>query len=110
MSPSRMVSQGSNEPITSSGVVPAVFPVYVTGAITASGGSWNASIVAEVVSWGTRTFRAHGLGAYIANATATGNFHRIVIGIAVMAAFVTLINRLFWRRLYDYAERRYRLS
>ena len=90
--------------------LPAVFPFYVTGAITASGGSWNASIVAEVVSWGDRTFRAHGLGAYIADATAAGNFHRIVVGIAVMAAFVTLINRLFWRRLYDYAERRYRLT
>ncbi|HEX3944366.1 MAG TPA: ABC transporter permease subunit [Rhizomicrobium sp.] len=90
--------------------LPAVFPFYVTGAITASGGSWNASIVAEVVSWGDRTFRAHGLGAYIADATAAGNFHRIVVGIAVMAAFVTLINRLFWRRLYDYAERRYRLN
>lgn len=90
--------------------LPAVFPFYVTGAITASGGSWNASIVAEVVSWGTRTFRAHGLGAYIADATAAGNFHRIVVGIAVMAAFVTIINRLFWRRLYEYAERRFRLS
>jgi NitT/TauT family transport system permease protein len=90
--------------------LPAVFPFYVTGAITASGGSWNASIVAEVVSWGTRTFRAHGLGAYIAEATAAGNFHRVVVGIAVMAAFVTVINRLFWRRLYEYAERRYRLS
>jgi NitT/TauT family transport system permease protein len=90
--------------------LPAVFPFYVTGAITASGGSWNASIVAEVVSWGSRTFRAHGLGAYIADATAAGNFHRIVVGIAVMAAFVTVINRLFWRRLYEYAERRFRLS
>jgi len=90
--------------------LPAVFPFYVTGAITASGGSWNASIVAEVVSWGTRTFRAHGLGAYIADATAAGNFHRIVLGIAVMAAFVTIINRLFWRRLYEYAERRFRLA
>jgi NitT/TauT family transport system permease protein len=90
--------------------LPAVFPFYVTGAITASGGSWNASIVAEVVSWGDRTFRAHGLGAYIADATASGNFHRIVVGIAVMAAFVTVINRVFWRRLYEYAERRYRLT
>ncbi len=90
--------------------LPAVFPFYVTGAITASGGSWNASIVAEVVSWGTHTFRAHGLGAYIADATAAGNFRRIVVGIAVMAAFVTIINRLFWRRLYEYAERRFRLS
>jgi NitT/TauT family transport system permease protein len=90
--------------------LPAVFPFYVTGAITASGGSWNAAIVTEVVSWGSRTLRAHGLGAYIADATAAGNFHRIVVGIAVMAAFVTIINRLFWRRLYEYAERRFRLS
>jgi NitT/TauT family transport system permease protein len=90
--------------------LPAVFPFYVTGAITASGGSWNASIVAEVVSWGNRTLRAHGLGAWIADATAAGNFHRIVVGIAVMAAFVTIINRLFWRRLYEYAERRFRLA
>ena len=63
-----------------------MFPFYVTGAITASGGSWNAAIVAEVATWGTRTLRAHGLGAYIADATAAGNFHRIVLGIAVMAA------------------------
>jgi len=90
--------------------LPAVFPFYVTGAITASGGSWNAAIVTEVVSWGARTLRAHGLGAYIADATAAGNFHRIVVGIAVMATFVTIINRLFWRRLYEYAERRFRLS
>ncbi|HEY1961977.1 MAG TPA: ABC transporter permease subunit, partial [Rhizomicrobium sp.] len=89
--------------------LPAVFPFYVTGAITASGGSWNAAIVAEVATWGDRTLRAHGLGAYIADATAAGNFHRIVLGIAVMSAYVTLVNRLFWRRLYDYAERRYRL-
>jgi NitT/TauT family transport system permease protein len=90
--------------------LPGVFPFYVTGAITASGGSWNASIVAEVATWGNRTLHAHGLGAYIADATAAGNFHRIVLGIAVMAAFVTIINRLFWRRLYEYAERRYRLT
>jgi NitT/TauT family transport system permease protein len=90
--------------------LPGVFPFYVTGAITASGGSWNASIVAEVASWGDRTLRAHGLGAYIADATAAGNFHHIVLGIAVMSIFVTLVNRLFWRRLYDYAERRFRLA
>ena len=90
--------------------LPGVFPFYVTGAITASGGSWNAAIVAEVASWGGRTVRAHGLGAYIADATASGDFHRIVLGIAIMSLLVTLINRLFWRRLYFYAERRFRLS
>jgi NitT/TauT family transport system permease protein len=90
--------------------LPAVFPFYVTGAITASGGSWNASIVAEVASWGTRTLRAHGLGAYIADATTAGDFHRIVLGIATMSFFVVVVNRLFWRPLYWFAERRYRLT
>ena len=66
--------------------LPGVFPFYVTGAITASGGSWNAAIVAEVASWGDAAVAAHGLGAYIAEATAAGDFHRIVLGIAVMAS------------------------
>jgi len=90
--------------------LPAVFPFYVTGAITASGGSWNASIVAEVASWGDTTLRAHGLGAYIAEATKAGDFHRIVLGIAVMSAFVVFINRVFWRPLYALAERKFRLG
>ncbi len=90
--------------------VPAVMPFYVTGAITASGGSWNASIVAEVATWGSTRLEATGLGSYIANATSAGDFHRIVLGIAVMSAYVTLINRAFWRPLYWYAERRFRLS
>ena len=64
--------------------LPAVFPYYVTGAITAAGGSWNASIVAEVASWGDQRLEAYGLGAYIAIATQKGDFHRIVLGIAVM--------------------------
>jgi NitT/TauT family transport system permease protein len=90
--------------------LPAVFPFYVTGAITASGGSWNASIVAEAASWGQDKLQAYGLGAYIAEATAAGDFHRIVLGIAVMSAFVIVINRTFWRPLYYYAERKFRLS
>jgi NitT/TauT family transport system permease protein len=90
--------------------LPGVFPFYVTGAITASGGSWNASQVAEWVSWGGKTIRAHGLGAYIQQATVDGNFHRIVLGIAVMAFLVTVVNRLFWRPLYWYAERKFRLA
>ncbi|HLJ53302.1 MAG TPA: ABC transporter permease subunit [Rhizomicrobium sp.] len=90
--------------------LPAVFPFYVTGAITASGGSWNASVAAEVASWGAQTLRAHGLGAYIVDATTTGDFHRIVLGIATMSFFVVVVNRLFWRPLYWYAERRYRLT
>jgi NitT/TauT family transport system permease protein len=90
--------------------LPAVFPYYVTGAITASGGSWNASIVAELASWGHTQLKAHGLGSYIAEATAAGDFHRIVLGIATMSLFVVAINRFFWRPLYYYAERRFRLG
>jgi NitT/TauT family transport system permease protein len=90
--------------------LPGVFPYYVTGAISASGGAWNAAIVAELVSWGDTKLKADGLGAYIASATATGDFHRIVLGIVIMSAFVIVINRLFWRPLYWYAERRFRLA
>ena len=90
--------------------LPGVFPYYVTGAVTASGGSWNASVVAEFAKWGSHTLRAHGLGAYIEQATVAGDFHRIVLGIAVMGFFVVLINRIFWRPLYSYAERKYRLA
>ncbi len=90
--------------------LPAVLPYYVTGAITASGGSWNASIVAEVASWGKEHLQAFGLGAYIAQQTDAGDFHRIVLGIAVMSLFVVVINRVFWRPLYFYAERKFRLG
>jgi NitT/TauT family transport system permease protein len=90
-------------------ILPGVFPYYFTGAITASGGSWNASIVAEYVKWKDNTVVAHGVGAYIAQATEKGDFPKIVLGVAVMSIFVTLFNRLFWRQLYAYAERRLRL-
>jgi NitT/TauT family transport system permease protein len=90
--------------------LPAIFPYYLTGAITASGGSWNASIVAEVASWGDTHLQASGLGAYIAQATAAGDMHRIVLGIAVMSLYVVIVNRLFWRPLYWYAEQKFRLG
>ncbi|QCO14632.1 ABC transporter permease subunit [Azospirillum brasilense] len=91
-------------------MLPGVFPYYLTGAVTAAGGSWNASIVAESVRWGDAEVTAHGLGSYIAQATAAGDYPRIVLGIAVMSLFVTLLNRLLWRPLYGYAERRLRLA
>ena len=81
-----------------------------TGALTASGGSWNAAIVAEVASWGDVQIRAHGIGDYIAEATTAGDFHRILLGITVMCLFVVAINRTLWRPLYYFAERRYRLT
>jgi NitT/TauT family transport system permease protein len=91
-------------------ILPGIFPYYVTGAITASGGSWNASIVAEVASWGDTHLTATGLGAYIAIATEAGDFPRVVLGIAVMCILVTLFNRLLWRPLYAFGERRLRLG
>jgi NitT/TauT family transport system permease protein len=91
-------------------VLPGIFPYYITGAITASGGSWNASIVAEVASWGNTHLTAAGLGAYIAKATEAGDFPRVVLGISVMCVLVTLFNRLLWRPLYAFGERRLRLG
>jgi NitT/TauT family transport system permease protein len=91
-------------------ILPGIFPYYVTGAITASGGSWNASIVAEVASWGDTKLTAHGLGAYIAAATAEGDMARVVLGVAVMSCFVLLFNRLLWRPLYVYSERHLKLG
>ena len=91
-------------------ILPGIFPYYITGAITASGGSWNASIVAEVASWGDTHLTATGIGAYIAKATEAGDFPRVVLGIAIMCILVTLFNRLLWRPLYAYGERRLRLG
>ena len=83
---------------------------YSTGAITASGGSWNAAIVAEVASWGNTRLEANGLGAYIADATANGDMGRVVLGVVVMSIFVLLFNRLLWRPLYGYSERHLKLG
>ena len=87
-------------------ILPGVFAYYVTGAITASGGAWNAAIVAEVASWGSDKIHAEGIGWYIAQASTDGNTPRIVLGVAVMSGFVLLFNRLLWRPMYGYAARR----
>jgi len=87
-------------------ILPGIFPYFVTGAITASGGSWNAAIVAEVASWGDTKLQAHGLGAYIAQATDEGNFAHVVLGVVVMSMFVLAFNRVLWRPLYAFATRR----
>ncbi len=91
-------------------ILPGVVPYFVTGAITASGGSWNASIVAEMVSWGDTKLAAHGLGAYIAQATDAGDFQRVVLGVVIMSLYVLAMNRLIWRPLYAYASRRTNLG
>jgi NitT/TauT family transport system permease protein len=91
-------------------ILPAIFPAYVTGAVTAAGGSWNASIVSEVVQWGDTTLTATGIGAYIARTTAEGDGARIALGIGVLCLYVLAFNRLLWRRLYDIAAERLRLD
>jgi NitT/TauT family transport system permease protein len=90
-------------------ILPAIFPAYVTGGITAAGGAWNASIVAEIVEYGHHNLMAKGLGAYIAQAAAVGDFPKVLIGVAVMSVYVVGLNRLVWRRLYRQAEARYSL-
>jgi NitT/TauT family transport system permease protein len=90
--------------------LPGIFPYYITGALTASGGSWNASIVAEVASWGTTQVKAAGLGSFIAQATSAGDAPRVIAGVAVMSIFVIALNRTLWRPLYGLAERRFRMN
>jgi NitT/TauT family transport system permease protein len=91
-------------------ILPGIFPYYITGAMTAAGGCWNASVVADVVSWGDKTFHAKGLGGYITKYTTTGDFPRIALGIVVMSLFVLILNRLVWRKLFDIAEERYHVE
>lgn len=91
-------------------LLPSIFPSYITGAITAAGGAWNASIVAEVASWGNETLVATGLGAYITQYTAKGNFPRIALGIGMMCVLVLVFNRLIWRPLYTYSVNRFLLE
>lgn len=89
---------------------PAIFPYYITGAITAAGGAWNASIVAEWVSWGSTTLKAIGLGTYIHQYTQTGDFTRVALGTAMMCLFVLAFNCFIWRPLYQLAQNRFQIN
>ncbi len=91
-------------------ILPGIFSAWVTGGITAMGGAWNASIVSEIVHWGSTTLEAAGLGAYIANVTTHGDWPRIALGVGMMSLYVVTLNRVFWRRLYQIAETRYRFD
>uniref|UniRef100_A0ABS3IUH8 ABC transporter permease subunit n=1 Tax=Bifidobacterium asteroides TaxID=1684 RepID=A0ABS3IUH8_9BIFI len=91
-------------------ILPALFGSWCTGGITAAGGAWNASIVSEVVSYGKTELTARGLGAYIAQVTATGDTPRIILGVAVMSIFVVLADRFFWSPLQSLSQRRYSLT
>jgi NitT/TauT family transport system permease protein len=92
-------------------ILPAIFPFWITGACTAAGGAWNATILAEVATWGDKTIKATGLGAYIADVSAQPDgTAALICGTGVMAFFVVIINNLVWRRLYRYAEKRFHLD
>jgi NitT/TauT family transport system permease protein len=91
-------------------ILPAIFPYLVTGLLTASGGAWNASIVSEYVQFHGHTVVTAGLGAQIAQAAGVGDFSVLLAGTLLMAAFVVVINRLAWKRMYALAERRYKLE
>ena len=90
-------------------VLPGIFPFYITGAITAAGGAWNISIIAEFVTWGRHHLIATGLGAYITEMSNAGNFQKLTLGIVVMSIYVLVINRILWRPLYNLAEERFQI-
>jgi NitT/TauT family transport system permease protein len=91
-------------------ILPALFPYIVTGLITAGGGAWNASIVAEFTTFGGKTNQVTGLGALITSGTAAGNYPLLLASTLTMIVLVVTINRLVWRRLYRIAEYRFRMD
>ena len=91
-------------------LLPGIFPYLITGFVTASGGAWNASIVAEYFHFRGQTYSTTGLGAVISAATDSGNFRVLLGATVVMAAMVVTINRLLWRRLYALASTKYKLE
>lgn len=90
--------------------LPAIFPYLITGLVTASGGAWNASIIAEYTTFGDKTYHVTGLGALISEATASGDYALLAASTLIMILVVVCINRFFWRRLYRLAETKYRLE
>ena len=91
-------------------ILPGIFPYLITGMITASGGAWNASIIAEYFHIGDKTLQTLGLGAQISAASDAGNFANLLLATVLMATMVITMNRLVWRRLYGLAETRYKLE
>jgi NitT/TauT family transport system permease protein len=91
-------------------ILPAIFPYVVTGAITAGGGAWNASIVAEHAEFGGRSHSTTGIGALIAGSTSRGDYPMLLASTLALIATVVLINRTFWRSMYRLAEERYRME
>jgi NitT/TauT family transport system permease protein len=91
-------------------ILPALFPFIIPGSITASGGAWNASIVAEYIQFGGKTLSVTGIGAVIASATSSGNYSLLLASTLSMILTVVLINRSLWRRFYRIAEERFKME
>jgi NitT/TauT family transport system permease protein len=91
-------------------ILPGIFPYLVTGLVTASGGAWNVSIVAEYFLFKGHIYTTTGLGATISQANDRGDFHLLLAATIMMAATVVTVNRLVWRKLYGLAETRFRLE
>ena len=91
-------------------ILPAVFPYYITGALTAAGGAWNMSIIAEALSWGNTHIYATGLGALITKVSASGDMATLTLATIVMSIYVVLINRILWKPLYAFAAKRFALG
>lgn len=90
-------------------MLPAIFPYYITGAITAAGGAWNISIIAEAVQWGNQELNATGLGSYITQVATKGSFEQLVLGISVMSLYVLAFNHFLWKPLYNLAQERFQI-
>ena len=91
-------------------ILPAIFPYYLTGAITAAGAAWNVSIIAEALTWGKTTFFATGLGAYIVKASESGNIKHVSLGIIFMSLCVLILNKCLWEPLYKIAENKFQIK
>jgi len=91
-------------------ILPGIFPYLITGLITASGGAWNASIIAEYFHLKEQTLETLGLGAQIAAASDSANFPILLLATIMMALMVVTVNRIVWRPLYHLAETKYRLD
>ena len=90
-------------------LLPGIFPYFITGAITAAGGAWNITIIAEAIQWGNQHLDAVGIGAYITHVSDKGDFPQLALGIAVMCILVLIVNRVLWRPLYNLAQERFQI-
>ena len=91
-------------------IFPAILPYYITGLMTAAGGAWNASIVAEVITWGDTTLVAKGIGSYITMNTIAGDLPHVALGVIVLVIFVVVIDRVIWSPLYRFVSSRFHLD